>query len=218
MKKIISIVGVMVALVLSLTGCMKMDVDVHVDSPEKATVSTIVAVDKTLLGGATIDQTLTQMGASEEKLLGNLPEGVVKTPYETADHVGYTLTLKDKSLLELSDMSASIGAKFDLEFRDGLYYFSSTGFGGTDTTTLTESALTVTFPGAITEASAAGEISGNTVTFDLKNSAGELTAIAKGADNTALILSGAFGGLTLLGTVIAVSMMRRPEETEALHA
>ncbi len=36
MKKIISIVGVMVALVLSLTGCVKMDLDVHVASPEKA--------------------------------------------------------------------------------------------------------------------------------------------------------------------------------------
>lgn len=221
MKKIVSIIGVMVALVLSLTGCMKMDVDVQVASPEKASVSTVVAVQKKLLGGATVEQMLTQMGATEEQLLGTLPEGVVKTPYETADYIGFKLTLKDKTLLELSDMSTGIGAKFDLEYRDGLYYFSSTGFGGTDTPTLTESAMTITFPGAVTEASNAGLVDGNTVTFDMKNTTGEMTATAKGADNTALILSGLFLGLCLVGAFVAVGFMRRPETSETdekLHA
>ncbi|PQZ92815.1 hypothetical protein CQ018_10035 [Arthrobacter sp. MYb227] len=215
MKKIVSIVGVMVALVLSLTGCMKMDVDVQVSSPEKGSVTTVVGVEKKLLGGQSLDAVLAQTGATEEQLMGQLPEGVTKTPFEDAEFLGYKFAATDKSLTELNDMSAQIGVKFEIEFRDGLYFFSSTGFGGTDVSTLSESTLTVTFPGVVTEASAAGEISGNTVTFDLKNTEGELTATAKEADNTALLLSGAFGILALIGAAVGVAIMRRPEVSEA---
>ena len=56
MKKIVSVIGVMVALVLSLTGCVKMDVDLAVSSPEKATLNMVVAVDKNALGGRTFER------------------------------------------------------------------------------------------------------------------------------------------------------------------
>ena len=215
MKKIVSIVGVMVALVLSLTGCMKMDYDVTVSSPEKASITSTVGIDKSLLGGMTLDDFIARQGGTTEQLFANLPENVTKTPFETADYVGYKLTATDRTLVDLSDLSGQIATKFTIEFKDGSYFFSSAGFGGSDTSTLNESQLTVSFPGPVTEASSSGVISGNTVTFDLKNTAGEVTATASEPDNTALLLSAGFGILALIGAVVGVAMMRRPEVTEA---
>lgn len=215
MKKIVSIVGVMVALVLSLTGCMKMDFDVTVSSPEKASITSTVGIDKSLLGGMTLDDFIAQQGGTTEQLFANLPETVTKTPFETPDFVGYKLTATDRTLVDLSDLSGQIATKFNIEYKDGSYFFSATGFGGGDTSTLNESQLTISFPGPVTEASSTGVISGNTVTFDLKNTAGEVTATATDPDNTVLLLSGAFAILALIGAVVGVAMMRRPEVTEA---
>lgn len=215
MKKIVSIVGVMVALVLSLTGCMKMDFDVTVSSPEKASVTSTVGIDKALLGGMPLDDFIAQQGGTTEQLFANLPEGVTKAPFETNDSVGYKLTATDRTLVNLSDLSGQIATKFNVEYKDGLYFFSATGFGGGDTSTLKESQLTISFPGPVTEASSTGVISGNTVTFDLKNTTGEVTATATDPDNTALLLSVAFGVLALIGAVVGVAIMRRPETTDA---
>lgn len=215
MKKIVSIVGVMVALVLSLTGCMKMDFDVTVSSPEKASITSTVGIDKNLLGGMSLEDLIAKQGGSTEALFANLPEGVTKARFETADYVGFKLTATDQTLQNLSDLSGQIATKFNLEYKDGSYFFSASGFGGGDTSTLNESQLTISFPGPVTEASSTGVISGNTVTFDLKNTTGEVTATGTDADNTALILSGAFGLLSLIGAVVGVAIMRRPETTEA---
>ncbi|GAA1498533.1 LppM family (lipo)protein [Paeniglutamicibacter kerguelensis] len=217
MKKIVSVIGVMVALVLSLTGCVKMDVDLTVSSPEKATLNMVVAVDKNALGERTFDEALAQIGASEETLFQGFPEGVAHAPYDKDGFQGFTITAADKSLTEISDMSGQFGPKIVIEYRDGLYYFAGQGLGGNDTATVTEAKMTVTFPGEVTEASAGGTIEGNTVTFDMRTAAGPLTAIAKEADNSAIYLSILFLGLAMLGAFIAVGMMRKPEKTVA-HA
>jgi hypothetical protein len=213
MKKIVSVIGVMVALMLGLTGCVKMDVDLAVSSPEKATLNMVVAVDKAALGGRSFEEALTQIGASEEALFQGFPEGVARAPYDQGGFQGFTFTAADKSLTEISDISGQLGPKVSIEFRDGLYYFTGQGLGGNDTATLTEAIMTVTFPGEVTEASAGGTISGNTVTFDMRTATGTMTAIAKEADHSAIYLSLAFGGLALLGAIVAVGMMRRPEKT-----
>lgn len=215
MKKIVSVIGVMVALVLSLTGCVKMDVDLAVSSPEKATLNMVVAVDKNALGGRTFEQALEQMGASEEALFQGFPEGVARAPYDKDGFQGFTFTAADKSLIEISDTSGKLGPKVDIEYRDGLYYFSAQGLGGNDTAALTEANMTVAFPGKVTEASTGGTIEGNTVTWDMRTATGAMTAIAKEADHSAIYLSLLFGGLALLGAVVAVGMMRKPEKAVA---
>lgn len=217
MKKIVSVIGVMVALVLSLTGCVKMDVDLAVSSPEKATLNMVVAVDKSKLGGQSFDQALAQAGMSEEALFQGFPEGITHAPYDRDGFQGFTITAADKSLTEISDFSGQVGPKVAVEFRDGLYYFTGQSLGGNNNATLTEAKMTVTFPGKVTEASAGGTIEGNTVTFDMRTAPGPLTAIAKEADNSAIYLSLAFGGLALLGAFVGVGMMRRPEKAVA-HA
>lgn len=215
MKKIVSVIGVMVALVLSLTGCVKMDVDLAVSSPEKATLNMAMSVDKNNLGGLSFEDALAQVGGSEEALFQNFPEDVARAPYDKDGFQGYTFTASDKSLTEISDLSGQLGPKIGIEYRDGLYYLSAQGLGGNEAATLSEANLTVTFPGAVTEASAGGQISGNSVTFDLLAETGTVTAIAKEADHTALYLSAAFGGLAVLGAFITVGMMRRQEKTAA---
>ena len=157
------------------------------------------------------------MGASEEALFQGFPEGVARAPYDKDGFQGFTFTAADKSLTEISDISGKLGPKVDIEYRDGLYYFSAQGLGGNDTATLTEANMTVTFPGKVTEASAGGTIEGNTVTFDMRTATGAMTAIAKEADHSAIYLSLLFGGLALLGAVVAVGMMRKPEKAVA-HA
>ena len=218
MKKIVSVIGVMVALVLSLTGCMKMDVDLVVSSPEKASLSMVMAFDKKVVGDASVAEVLGQVGTTEEELFKNFPEEATKTPYDQDGFKGYLFTVNDKSLTEMGDLSGELGPKVDIEFRGGQYYFSAQGLAGGDTSTLTESTMTVTFPGEIVSASSGAQIDGNTVSFDMRTAAGEMTAVAKEKDNTPLYLSLGFGVLALLGAVVAVAMMRRREETAHEHA
>lgn len=218
MKKIVSVIGVMVALVLSLTGCMKMDVDLVVASPEKASLGMVMAFDTKVVGDASVGDVLAQMGTSEEDIFKSFPEDATKAPYDKDGFRGYTFSVKDKPLTEMSDISGELGPKLDIEYRGGQYYFSAHGLAGTDTSTLSESTMTVTFPGEVVSASSGGEIEGNTVTFDMRTTTGEMTAVAKAKDNTPLYLSLGFGALALLGAVVAVSTMRRTEETEHVHA
>ncbi|MDO5743928.1 MAG: hypothetical protein Q4P23_05615 [Micrococcaceae bacterium] len=218
MKKIVSVIGVMLALVLSLTGCMKVDVDLLVSSPEKASMDMVMAFDQKLIGDASVDEMLGQMGTSEAELFKSFPADATKAPYDKDGFKGYTFSVKDKSLTQMSDISGELGPKLDIEFRDGLYYFSAQGLAGADPSTLSESTMTVTFPGEVTSASAGAEIDGNTVSFDMRAAKGDMTAVAKEKDNTSLYLSLAFGVLAILGAVIAVVMMRRPEETSQAHA
>ncbi|MFL4473989.1 LppM family (lipo)protein [Paeniglutamicibacter sp. MACA_103] len=218
MKKIVSVIGVMVALALSLTGCLKMDVDLVVSSPEQATMEMVVAVDKNVVGDATVEELLGYMGITEEQLVQRLPADMLKAPYDEGNFKGYTFTLEDKPLSEISDFSQKLGPKIDLEYRDEMYHFSAQGLAGTDTSTLSESTMTVTFPGKVTTASPGAHIDGKTVTFDMRESSGEITAVAKPHDNMPMYLSLGFGVLALLGAVIAVATMRRTEETENVHA
>ena len=217
MKKIVSVIGVMVALVLSLTGCVKMDVDLAVSSPEKATLGMVVAVDKAALGGRNFSDALQQLGGSEEALFKNFPEGVERAAYDKDGFQGFSFTATDKSLTEIGDLSGQLGPKVEIEFRDGLYHFTGQGLGGNDNAAITEANMVVTFPGEVTEASAGAVIEGNTVTFDMRTATGPLTATAKEADHSAIYLSLLFGGLALVGAVVAVAMMRKPEEAAA-HA
>lgn len=218
MKKIVSVIGVMVALVLSLTGCMKMDVDLVVSSPEKASLSMVMAFDKQVVGDASVDEVLGQMGATEEEIFKNFPEEAQKTPYDQDGFKGYLFTVSDKSLTEMGDISGELGPKVNIEFRGGQYYFSAQGMAGSDASTLTESTMTVTFPGEVVSASTGGQIDGKTVSFDMRSVPGEMTAVAKAKDNTPLYLSLGFGVLALLGAVVAVATMRRTEETAPQHA
>ncbi|MDQ0094922.1 LppM family (lipo)protein [Paeniglutamicibacter psychrophenolicus] len=218
MKKIVSVIGVMVALVLSLTGCMKMDVDLVVSSPEKASLSMVMAFDKKVVGDASVAEVLGQVGTTEEELFKNFPEEATKTPYDQDGFKGYLFTVNDKSLTEMGDLSGELGPKVNIEFRGGQYYFSAQGLAGGDTSTLTESTMTVTFPGEIVSASSGAQIDGNTVSFDMRTASGEMTAVAKEKDNTPLYLSLGFGLLALLGAVVAVATMRRREETAHEHA
>ncbi|ASN39913.1 LppM family (lipo)protein [Paeniglutamicibacter terrestris] len=218
MKKIVSIIGVMVALVLSLTGCMKMDVDLVVSSPEKATYDMVMAFDKKVIGDIGVAEVLTKMGTTEEAFLASVPEGVTASPFEEGDFRGYTLSLQDKSLTEISDTSGTLGQKVSVEFRDGQYFFAAQGLAAEMASAVTESTMTVTFPGEVVSATEGAHIEGDTVTFDLLTAKGDLTAVANEKDNTALYLSLAFGGLALLGAVAGVVMMRKPETAETLHA
>ncbi|GAA1873800.1 hypothetical protein GCM10009715_20700 [Paeniglutamicibacter psychrophenolicus] len=213
MKKIVSVIGVMVALVLSLTGCMKMDVDLVVSSPEKASLNMVMAFDKKVVGDASVGEVLAQMGTTEAEIFKNFPEEATKTPYDQDGFKGYRFTINDKSLTEMGDLSGQLGPKVNIEFRGGQYYFSAQGLAGGDTSTLTESTMSVTFPGEVVSASSGAQIDGNTVSFDMRNSAGALTAVAKAKDNTPLYLSLGFGVLALLGAVVAVATMRRTEAT-----
>lgn len=218
MKKIVSVIGVMVALVLSLTGCMKMDVDLVISSPEKASLDMVMAFDKNVVGDVSVEEMLTQMGTSEEELFKNFPAEAQKAAYDEGNFKGYTFTVADKSLTEMGDISGELGPKVSIEYRGDLYYFSAQGLAGTDTSTLSESTMTVTFPGEVTTASPGAHIEGNTVSFDMRESSGEMTAVAKPKDNTPLYLSLGFGLLALLGAVVAVATMRRPVRAQEMHA
>lgn len=218
MKKTVSVIGVLVALVLSLTGCVKMEADLVISSPEEATLEMVMAFDKGVAGDVGTDELLAQMGMTEDEFFQSMPEEAEKTPYDQDNFRGYTFTVADKSLTEISDISGKLGPKIDVDYSGEMYHFSAQGLAGTDTSSLSEATMTVTFPGEVTSASAGAHIEGNTVSFDMRESSGEMTAVAKPKDNSAMYLSLGFGALGLLGAVVAVATMRRAEETENVHA
>ncbi|GAA3329532.1 MULTISPECIES: LppM family (lipo)protein [Paeniglutamicibacter] len=218
MKKIVSVIGIMVALMLSLTGCIKMDVDLVVSSPEEASLDMVVAFDKRVAGDISVEELMTQMGTTEEEFFLGIPAEAQKAPYDEENFKGYVFSIENQSLTKLGDLSGRLGPKVNIEYRDDLYHFSARGLAGTDTSSLSESTMTVTFPGEVTSASAGAHIEGNTVSFDMREATGEMTAVAKPKDNTPIYLSLGFGALALLGAVVAVGTMRRPERTEDVHA
>ncbi len=151
---------------VALTGCVKLDEDLTINTDNTVDGTVTVAFNKAMLE---------TMGASAEDALGEtggVPEGahVSVEPYEDDTFVGQTYTLEGAPLDELN---AGSGGEDDLQIvRDGDTFhvtgtldFSDSTLGGDDSVPADgfEARIALTFPGEIV--SSTGEIDGNTVTW-----------------------------------------------------
>src|SRR6266545_2062411 len=153
------------ALLLALSGCMKVDADLKVNSDETVSGSMLMAIDKNLA---------TQFGQSpdafreqiEKSIKQSAQEGVDCKPYDEGDYIGSTCTL-DK--VPFSEMGGSNGG---LSFeKSGDQFVVTGGLGETGvtlppaTTGKPEIKFKITMPGKIVEHDDGAEVNGRSVTY-----------------------------------------------------
>lgn len=201
---------------LALTGCVKLDEDLTVNTDNTVDGKVTVAFNKALLDmmGATAEDALGETGGMSESA------HVSVEPYEDDTFVGQTYILEDAPLDELN---ATSGGEDDLQIvRDGDTFhvsgtldFTDSALGGDGSAPNDgfEARIALTFPGRIV--SSTGDIDGNTVTWtpDLGDVVDfETVAEARdggGGAGTALLAAGGLGLGALAAGGVALAMFQR---------
>jgi hypothetical protein len=153
------------ALVLALSGCVKIDADLKVSSDETVSGTLLMAIDKAFAE---------QMGQSPDKLKEqvektvkeDLPDGVDCKPYEEGKYLGTECSLDDVPFSEMSD-SGGTGMKFE---KSGERFVVSGGAGGQASSEIPanftpEVEFKITMPGKIIERDAGAQVDGKTATY-----------------------------------------------------
>jgi hypothetical protein len=200
----LALLGTVAALLLVLSGCMKVDLEATFSAEDTVDGTMLVAVDKELLEttGGSVDDLL----GTEEDLFD---EGeVTSEPYEEGEYVGRTYTFADVPLAEFSgdgeDLEIShADGKFTV---DGELDLSSEDLG--ENATGGEVSITFTFPGDVEESN--GTINGNSVTWEGEGGdVIELNAVANDSGNgfPVLTLVWLLAGLVLLALVVTITVV-----------
>ncbi len=221
MKRTNSMAGRMLAvagLVILLSSCIKLNMDLTVSTDNTVSGSAIVAVDKQLLAlsGQPVDEIF-----GGDTIAPEGTEGLTTSDYEDDTFVGQEITFDGVPIAALSELEDADALKIA---REG-DVFTVTGAldmtndtGGADANEAVQNALSsadisisITFPGPV--ASSNGEINGNTVSWTPK--LGERTelqaqasAIPSGSSSSPVlwIVIAAVAVLVVIGAVL---MMRR---------
>jgi hypothetical protein len=203
------------ALVLSMTGCLKLDMHLKLSPDDTASGTMTFALDKELvqLTGGSFDE----LTGGETPLPSDVD--VTSSDYQDDRFVGKTYTFHDVPIEKMNDSTDTDSLHIR---RDGdTYVISGTldltsdalegGAGGQLGQSALQSAqvrIDITFPGAVQ--SATGQIDGNSVTWTPK--IGERTdlsavgsAIASGGVSTVLWI---VIGLLLVAAIVAVALLR----------
>jgi hypothetical protein len=178
-------IGAFLALAVLLTGCIKLNMDLGINADDTVDGTVVLGVQKELLQltGQSVEDLL-----GEADLIPTGPTGVVVEPYEDDEFVGQQIIFENLPIAEFNSgalgatgISGVTGAAGDslnitregdtfvvtgvLDLSSGLS--GATGpFAGTGGAQFFESAdiqISITFPGAVTQAN--GEVDGNTVTY-----------------------------------------------------
>jgi len=207
-------------LALALTGCVKLDMDLAVQSDDTVDGSVVFGLSKSLAGLPGVNPgDLT--GAPIDK-----PEqGKVTTKkYDDGDFLGTQMDFTDVPLSEFGKSSGgddltikregdqfTVSGVLDLSGQD-----TGTDTSGMDLAALASSAkirVRIAFPGEVVSAN--GAVDGNAVTWTPKfGEKVEIRAVAKAKDggfplSTALIAGGLLVGLVAVGGFLILSMRRR---------
>jgi hypothetical protein len=209
------------ALALLLTGCIKLNIDLQLNTDDTVSGSMIFAFDK---------QLLELTGQSADDVLGSsapLPTdqpGVSSKPYDDGKYVGQEITFDSVPLTEFSTgdtESLNIVREGDTFKVTGTLDLSGgTDTGGLPTDQATQDLLagaeiqvSVTFPGPVQDAN--GQIDGNTVTWNpkvgeslqIQATGSAIESSSGGSTTTILLIVG--GVVVVLIIVLVVVMMSR---------
>ncbi|GER24210.1 hypothetical protein NCCP1664_27050 [Zafaria cholistanensis] len=220
MKKVFTAVPLLFALLLALTGCVKLNVDLVVNSAESADSSMVIAVSKEALGGRSVEEMFALVGNGSDPFAG-MPAATARADYEDAEYAGYRFTMADQ--VPNAEFSRATGG-WSLDHLDGRFYFTADGaaLGMQDQQAralYSEARVSVTFPGQVLEASPGAVIEGNKVNFNLLDNPGtRMTAVA---EDSATGISGPLwllaGAIILAGGIFALALALRPAKP-ATHA
>lgn len=210
MRKHVKILALGGLLALVLSGCVKLDMDLELQSDDTIDGSMILAVSRQLaeLSGTDPAELAEQM--REEALSGEgMPEGSSVETYEDDDFVGSEVTFEGAPLDAFSDEdSLRITRDGDDFVVAGEMDLTDTSTEGLDLMSGVDIRIAITFPGAVSDAD--GEIDGRTVTWVAEP--GEITTFnARGAAEAGALAGSLLwlvvGGVALLVVVLVVVLL-----------
>lgn len=208
MKATSLLATLVLASVLALTGCVRVQVDLTLTPEDTVNGTMVMALQSGI--GQLLDTTDAQIA---DELFGEAEQAfddAEVTPYEQDDYVGSQVTFEGQPMGKLA-----LGAGDFTITREGDEYIVN---GVVDANTVAEGAeipataqmsLKVTFPGEVYEHN--GSLEGNTVTWDLANAPAELHAVggAEASTGAPVWLSTVIGTALLLGVGVMLMIVMR---------
>jgi hypothetical protein len=155
---------VVVACVLALTGCVKVDADLRVNSNKTVSGSMLLGVDKQLVtqSGQSLDKVREEV---EKEMKATATEGVECKAYDDDKYVGAECSLDGVPFDKMSG-SAAGGVKFQ---KDGEKFVVTTGDGDAvpkvPAGTTPDIRFQITMPGKILEHDEGADVSGRSATY-----------------------------------------------------
>jgi LppM domain len=215
--------------VFALTGCMKVQMDMSIDSEVDAVSgSMIFAIDKQVLAlsGKPAEETF----GNTAKNLKQLQTGTRSEVYDDGKFYGRKVFFDKVAFAEFNKTDPG-SPRF--EHRDGKYYFTMDGdMSKADLGTAQGAAakpildqiemkVSVTFPGKVIERDNLATLDGNTVSWTVKMSSGhQFKAVSEEPSKLRWVLvagvGGLFGILVVAGIVVlAIRLNRKPDADPA---
>ena len=225
-------VAATVVMLLALSGCFKLDMNLKVNSDDTLDGTVVFAIDKDL----------SEMAGGQDTDLKpeDLPKGATVEKYDQDGFVGQKITLHDVSMSDLDTSFSSEGdtgspGQWKLTHERDEYHFTgdmdmtdlaADQNGGMDMSAFMKSAelrVSLTFPGEVTDSN--GKIDGNTVTWEPKiGEKNDMNAVAKDSSGfPTLLVAGIAAAAVLLllvaaGVLLLVRARRTPQQPEQVAA
>ncbi|MEV4954756.1 LppM family (lipo)protein [Paenarthrobacter nitroguajacolicus] len=172
-KRALGVVGVLIALMLALTGCVKLNMSVKVNNEKSVDYEVVYAIQKSVLGEKSFDEFMESNGTGSRGM--DIPDGATVVDYEDEKYKGKRITAANLDPAKLADSSSSENP-FELKKEGDYYVISMGGVTGAESGDASSSAMAksmfdeasvkFTFPGKVVEANGA-TVDGNTATFDM---------------------------------------------------
>ncbi len=172
-KRALGVVGVLIALMLALTGCVKLNMSVKVNNEKSVDYEVVYAIQKSVLGEKSFDEFMESNGTGSQGM--DIPDGATVVDYEDEKYKGKRITAANLDPAKLADSSSSENP-FELKKEGDYYVISMGGVTGAESGDASSSAMAksmfdeasvkFTFPGKVVEANGA-TVDGNTATFDM---------------------------------------------------
>lgn len=201
----VALVAGAVMVLLALSGCMKLDMDVAFNKDDTVEGTVVMAASK---------EALETMGASFDDLVGDedpFDGDATSEPYEDDTFVGRTYTLKAVPLEDFGDETMSVTHEDGKFTVDGSLPLDMEA--GMDAEQLSGAEITITFrfPGPVESSN--GRIDGNAVTWEGEpGTTLEMQAVAKDSGSSfpvLLVVLLVVGLLVVVGVVLAVVLVKR---------
>ncbi|ASN19697.1 LppM family (lipo)protein [Arthrobacter sp. YN] len=171
-KRAMGVVGVLIAVMVALTGCVKLNMSVKVNNEKSVDYEVVYAIQKSVLGDKTFDEFMESNGSGGEM---DIPEGSTVVDYEDEKYKGKRITAANLDPAKLAESSSSENP-FQLKKEGDFYVLTMGGVTGADSgnpsassmakSMFDEASVKFTFPGKVVEAQGA-IVEGNTATFDM---------------------------------------------------
>ncbi|NYD79405.1 LppM family (lipo)protein [Arthrobacter cupressi] len=203
--------AVLVAVLFSLTGCFKLNMDIKVHSEKSVDYEVVYALQKDVLKGKSFDEFMKANDGSADM---TIPEGAKVEEFEDADYKGKRISAVNIDPAKIAEAEEDSANKLSL-VKEGDFYVLTMGNLSNDSTDpqgaqiakaiFDEAVLKVTFPGKIVEANGA-KIDGNAATIDfLATDAKQIRVKAESSAGFPLWIL--WGGIALLVVIAGLILL-----------